>query len=90
MNKTIKPVFDSSYYRILGEFIGRSSYQVSHTLLHFWLKCQEFSWKSFKFEAATHVKKVWHNWVFAVFFKEGGDVLRKLEFVGVTEAIPHP
>ncbi|KAL4293477.1 hypothetical protein AHAS_Ahas18G0132000 [Arachis hypogaea] len=58
MDKTMKPGFDSLDCRVLGEFVEKLSYQVGLALLRSRLKRQEFSWTSFKSEAATHVNKV--------------------------------
>ncbi|QHO00209.1 uncharacterized protein DS421_13g404540 [Arachis hypogaea] len=87
MDKTMKPAFDSSDCRILGEFVEKPSYQVGPTLLCSRLKRQEFPWTSFKYEAATHINKVWQKWVFTVLFEEGGSFVRRLESAGVAEAI---
>ncbi|KAL4275586.1 hypothetical protein AHAS_Ahas20G0122000 [Arachis hypogaea] len=87
MDKTMKPAFDSSDCRVLGEFVEKPSYQVGPTLLCSRLKRQEFPWTSFKFEAATHINKVWQKWVFTVLFEEGGSFVRRLESAGVAEAI---
>ncbi|XLR30108.1 hypothetical protein S83_058008, partial [Arachis hypogaea] len=57
MEKTMKPAFDSSDCRVLGEFVEKPSYQVGPTLLCSRLKRQEFPWTSFKSEAATHINK---------------------------------
>ncbi|QHN96083.1 uncharacterized protein DS421_18g615310 [Arachis hypogaea] len=75
MDKTMKPGFDSLDCRVLGEFVEKLSYQVGLALLRSRLKRQEFSWTSFKSEAATHVNK------------EGGSFMRRLKFAGVAEAI---
>ncbi|QHN99193.1 uncharacterized protein DS421_13g395760 [Arachis hypogaea] len=87
MDKTMTPGFDSLDCRVLGEFVEKPSYQVGPSLLRSRLKCQEFSWTSFKSEAATHVNKVWQKWVFTVLFEEDGDFVRRLKFAGVAEAI---
>ncbi|XP_072068086.1 uncharacterized protein [Arachis hypogaea] len=87
MDKTMKPAFDSSDCRVLGEFVEKPSYQVGPTLLCSRLKRQEFPWTSFKSEAATHINKVWQKWVFTVLFEEGGSFVRRLESAGVAEAI---
>ncbi|QHO08836.1 uncharacterized protein DS421_14g476160 [Arachis hypogaea] len=87
MDKTMKPGFDSSDCRVLGEFVEKPSYQVGPAVLRSRLKHQEFPWTSFKSEAATHVNKVWQKWVFTVLFEEGGNFVRRLELAGVTEAI---
>ncbi|QHN85616.1 uncharacterized protein DS421_16g538910 [Arachis hypogaea] len=87
MDKTMKPAFDSSNCRVLGEFVEKPSYQVGPTLLCSRLKRQEFPWTSFKSEAATHIDKVWQKWVFTVLFEEGGSFVRRLESAGVAEAI---
>ncbi|KAL4390120.1 hypothetical protein AHAS_Ahas03G0113300 [Arachis hypogaea] len=79
MDKTMKPGFDSSDCRVLGEFVEKPSYQVGLALLRSRLKCQEFPWMSFKSDAATHVNKVWQKWVFTVLFEEGGSFVRRLE-----------
>ncbi|KAL4345013.1 hypothetical protein AHAS_Ahas11G0235900 [Arachis hypogaea] len=60
---------------------------MGHIVLRSQLKHQEFLWTSFKSEATTHVNKFWHNWVFAVLFKEGSDFFRRLKFVSIDEAI---
>ncbi|KAL4287936.1 hypothetical protein AHAS_Ahas19G0236000 [Arachis hypogaea] len=86
-HKTMKPSFGSSDCRVLGEFIEKHSYQMGPALLHSRLKRQEFLWITFKYEAATHVNKVWRKWVFILLFKEGGDFVRRLKFAGVAEAI---
>ncbi|QHN96452.1 uncharacterized protein DS421_18g618580 [Arachis hypogaea] len=87
MDKTMKPAFDSSDCRVLGEFVEKPSYQVGPALLCSRLKRQEFPWTSFKSEAATHINKVWQKWVFTVLFEEGGSFVRRLELAGVAEAI---
>ncbi|KAL4314356.1 hypothetical protein AHAS_Ahas15G0076900 [Arachis hypogaea] len=87
MDKTMKPAFDSSDCRVLGEFVEKPSYQVGPTLLCSRLKRQEFPWTSFKSEAATHINKVWQKWVFTILFEEGGSFVRRLESAGVAEAI---
>ncbi|QHO08837.1 uncharacterized protein DS421_14g476170 [Arachis hypogaea] len=87
MDKTMKPSFDSSDCRVLGEFVEKPSYQVGPAVLRSRLKRQEFPWTSFKSEAATHVNKVWQKWVFTVLFEEGGNFVRRLKLAGVTEAI---
>ncbi|KAL4314983.1 hypothetical protein AHAS_Ahas15G0139600 [Arachis hypogaea] len=86
-DKTMKPGFDSSDCRVLGEFVEKPSYQVGPALLRSQLKRQEFPWTSFKYEAATHVNKVWQKWVFTVLFEEDGNFVRRLKFAGVAEAI---
>ncbi|KAL4300326.1 hypothetical protein AHAS_Ahas17G0189700 [Arachis hypogaea] len=84
MDKTMKPDFDSSYCRVLGEFVEKPSYQVGPAILRSRLKRQEFLWT---IEAATHVNKVWQKWVITVLFEEGGNFVRRLKFTGVVEAI---
>ncbi|KAL4381835.1 hypothetical protein AHAS_Ahas04G0173200 [Arachis hypogaea] len=87
MGKTMKSGFDSSDCRVLGEFVEKPSYQVGPAILCSRLKHQEFSWTSFKSEAATHMNKVWQKWVFTVLFEEGGNFVRRLELASVAEAI---